>query len=156
MLRISNELDAKLVELMERYRAKYIANLEQHIELQRQLEQWYLSLLHDGRVPEALINADPLSKRMSRPRTAYTKSLREDAMARFPRLRGDLSDNQIEEFMTDAGWPKAHRFRDNRNNGWTFEPLIESRAAWDQRYGPQSWNEMTDWDPTPTTNFRRL
>ena len=68
--------------------------------------------------------------------------------SRFPRLRGDLSDNQIEEFMTDASWPKAHRFRDNRNNGWTFEPLIESRAAWDQRYGPQSWNEMTEWDPS--------
>jgi hypothetical protein len=24
------------------------------------IEQWYLSLLHDGRVPGALINADPL------------------------------------------------------------------------------------------------
>ena len=113
------------------------------------IEQWYLSVLHDGRVPGALINADPLSKKMSRPRTAYTKSLREDAMSRFPRLRGDLSDNQIEEFMTDAGWPKAHRFRDNRNNGWTFEPLIESRAAWDQRYGPQAWNEMIEWDASP-------
>jgi hypothetical protein len=113
------------------------------------LEQWYLSVLKDGRVPGALINADPLSKKISRPSTAYTKRLREDAMARFPRLRGELSDNQIEEFMTDTGWIKATKFRDSKNNGWTFEPLVESRAAWDQRYGPQLWNEMSEWDPTP-------
>jgi hypothetical protein len=27
----------------------------------------------------------------------------------------------------------------------TFEPLAESRAAWDQRYGPQAWNEVREW-----------
>ena len=113
------------------------------------LEQWYLSLLRDGRVPGALINDNPLSKKMSRPNTAYTKSLREDAMSRFPRLRGELSDNTIEEFMTDEGWPKAHKYRDNKTNGWSLEPLIESRAQWDQRYGPQNWNGMEEWDPSP-------
>jgi hypothetical protein len=108
------------------------------------LEQWYLSLLQDGRVPGALV-AKPGSRRMSRPRTAYTRSLREDAMQRYPRLRGELSDNMLEEFMTNELWPKAVKFRNAQTNGWTFEPLIESRAQWDKRYGPQSWNGVGEW-----------
>ena len=60
-----------------------------------------------------------------------------------------LSDNTIADFMVDESWPKAQKFRDNKNNGWTFEPLAESRAAWDQRYGPQPWNEMKEWDQPP-------
>jgi hypothetical protein len=51
---------------------------------------------------------------MSRPNAAYTKSLREDACNRFPRLKWDLSDNAIAEFMTDGSWPKAQKFRDSR------------------------------------------
>jgi hypothetical protein len=109
------------------------------------LEQWYFSLLQDGRVPGALVNNNPKSRRMSRPSTAYTKSLREDAIDRFPRLRWELSDNMIEEFMTDESWPKATKHRDAKNNGWTFEPLMESRTQWDRRYGPQRWNETREW-----------
>jgi Family of unknown function (DUF5906) len=109
------------------------------------LEQWYLSLLQDGRVPGALINLNPKSKKISRPNTAYTKSLREDAIERFPRLRWELSDNALADFMTDQSWPKAQRFRNNKNNGWTFEPLKESREAFDQRYGPRVWSEAKDW-----------
>ena len=93
------------------------------------LEQWYLSLLQDGRLPGALVG-----KNMSRPSTAYTKSLREDAMDRFPRLKWELSDNNIADFLSDKNWPKAQKYRDNKNNGWTFEPLKESREAWDRRY----------------------
>jgi hypothetical protein len=113
------------------------------------LEQWYLSLLQDGRIPRALLNDNPKSKKLSRPNTAYTKSLREDAIERFPRLRWELSDSAIADFMTDESWPKGTKFRDNKNNGWTFEPLAESRAEWDRRYGPQPWNDMAEWDPTP-------
>jgi hypothetical protein len=109
------------------------------------IEQWYLSLLRDGRVPGALVNDNPKSKKLSRPSTAYTKSLREDAMQRYPRLRFELSDNIIEEFMTNQSWPKATKHRDNKNNGWTFEPLAESRAEWDKRYGPQQWDDTPEW-----------
>jgi hypothetical protein len=109
------------------------------------IEQWYLSLLRDGRVPGALVNDNPKSKKLSRPSTAYTKSLREDAMQRYPRLRFELSDNMIEEFMTNQSWPKATKHRDNKNNGWTFEPLTESRAEWDKRYGPQPWDDTPEW-----------
>jgi hypothetical protein len=118
---------------------------EQQVHTLPPLEQWYLSLLQDGRVPGALINLNPKSKKMSRPSTAYTKSLREDAIERFPRLRWELSDNMLEEFVTDEGWPKATKFRDAKGNGWTFEPLAESRAQWDQRYGPQRWSEAVEW-----------
>jgi hypothetical protein len=109
------------------------------------LEQWYLSLLQDGRVPGALINADLFSKKISRPSTAYTKSLREDAMERFPRLKWELSDSAIADFLVDENWPKAKKYRDSKGNGWTFEPLTESRAEWDKRYGPQPWNKVKEW-----------
>ena len=86
------------------------------------------------------------SKKLSRPSTAYTKSLREDAIERFPRLRHyGLSDNDIRDFMTDERWVKGEKFRDNKNNGWTFEPLTESREEWDKRYGPQPWNDVSEW-----------
>ena len=100
------------------------------------LEQWYLMLLNDGRIPAALINDNPLSKKISRPNTAYTQSLREDACQRFPRLRFELSDSIFEDFMTDENWVKAKKYRDSKRNGWAFEPLTESRQAWQKRYGP--------------------
>src|SRR5262249_38618526 len=109
------------------------------------LEQWYFALLKDGRVPGALINNNPLSKKISRPNTAYTWSLRQDACERFPRLRFELSDSMLEDFVTNEGWLKARKYRDSKRNGWTFEPLTESRKAWDQRYGPQTWNDAKDW-----------
>jgi hypothetical protein len=109
------------------------------------LEQWYLSLLQDGRVPGALF-AKPTSKKISRPNTAYTRSLREDAIQRFPRLRWELSDSAIADFMTDQSWPKAKKYRDSKGNGWAFEPLPDSRQAFDQRYGPQAWaSPEEDW-----------
>jgi len=109
------------------------------------LEQWYLSVLRDGRVPGALVNNNPNSKKISRPNTAYTKSLREDAIQRFPRLRFELSDSIIEDFMTDESWVKAKKFRDSSRNGWTFEPLTDSRKAFDRHYGPQPWNKIAEW-----------
>src|SRR6516165_4946956 len=109
------------------------------------LEQWYLSLLQDGRIPNALINNNPNSNKLSRPNTAYTMHLTADACKRFPRLRFELSDTMLEEFVTDESWPKAKKFRSNQRNGWTFEPLTESRQAWDKRYGPQPWSAAKDW-----------
>ena len=55
----------------------------------------------------------------------------------------------LEDFFTDKTWPKATKFRDNKNNGWTFEPLTESRAAWDRRYGPQGWYGAQEWGAMP-------
>jgi hypothetical protein len=129
------------------------ASLLKGAALQRQqaftlppLEQWYFGLLKEGSVPGALINYNPQhSKKISRPNTAYTYSLTADARERFPRLRWELSDIMLEDFVTDERWPKAKKYRDAHRNGWTFEPLKESREAWDQRYGPQKWNDVKEW-----------
>jgi energy-coupling factor transporter ATP-binding protein EcfA2 len=118
---------------------------QQQIHTLPPLEQWYLSLLRDARIPEALVVTDPKSKKISRPRSAFTRSLREDACERFPRLRSELSDSMLEGFMTNEDWPKAQKLRTSKANGWTFEPLAESRAAWEQRYGPQTWSAVVEW-----------
>jgi len=65
---------------------------------------------------------------------------------RFPRLRFELSDSIFEDFMTDENWVKAKKYRDSKRNGWAFEPLTESRQAWQKRYGPHRWsNNAKDW-----------
>jgi hypothetical protein len=106
------------------------------------LAQWYLLLLEDGIIPGALIGA---TRKVERSNTAYTKELKRDALDRFPRLRYELSDNALRDFLADRDWPKAEKYRDSRNNGWSFLPLDESRRAWERRYGPREWNEMREW-----------
>ena len=56
------------------------------------LEQWYVMLLHSGELPGALTKY---------PHIALTRSLVEDAKAKVPRLRGDLTDNGMRNFLTD-------------------------------------------------------
>jgi len=68
-----------------------------------------------------------------------------DALDRFPRLRYELSDNALRDFLADKDWPKAEKYRDSRNNGWSFLPLDESRRAWERRYTPRQWNKMREW-----------
>jgi hypothetical protein len=114
-------------------------------ELQKQqrlnlppLEQWYLTLLHCGRLPGALAK---------RPRTAPTKELRADARERFPRLK-ELSDEALAIFLTDpeALSPICEKYRSKFYNGWTFGPLAECRAGWVDRYGPVKWeSDVEDW-----------
>ena len=116
------------------------------------IEQWYLSLLQDGRLPGALVYP-PTTRKKCRPSTAYTKSLRDDAMERYQRLRYELTDNAIGFFLTDKAWPKAVKYRDNTTNGWTFLPLAESRQEFEKRYGQQEWNDLEEWDATPKGGF---
>src|SRR6516162_6064174 len=58
------------------------------------LEQWYVGLLHNGKLPGALVRANP-----PKPNTAYTRSLIDDAILRVPRLRWDLSDVGLRNFL---------------------------------------------------------
>src|SRR6516165_6885667 len=55
------------------------------------LEQWYLTLLHNGELPAALTN---------HPNIAYTRSLVEDAKEKVPRLR-DLTEVALRNFLLD-------------------------------------------------------
>jgi hypothetical protein len=104
------------------------------------LEQWYSLVLHDGRVPGALIK---------RANTAYTKDLMTDARDRVPRLRYDLSEVSLRDFLIDAertGGVICTKYRRSNANGWSFPPLAECREAWEKLYGPQRWdNPAKDW-----------
>jgi hypothetical protein len=105
------------------------------------LEQWYVMLLHNGRLPCAL------PKRRG---TAYTKSLIEDARENVPRLR-DLTEVALRDFLVNEDQigigAACTKYRDSSANGWTFPPLAEAREAWSRQYGPQRWDapEMIDW-----------
>jgi hypothetical protein len=104
------------------------------------LEQWYVMLLHDGVLPGALAN---------RPNTAYTMSLLNDARARVPRLKWDLTEVSLRNFPVDEEsiGVACTKYRSNIGNGWAFPPLDECRAAWARRYGPVKWDnpEAKEW-----------
>jgi hypothetical protein len=104
------------------------------------LEQWYVTLLHEGVLPGALAD---------RPNHAFTRSLVDDAKEKIPRLRLDLTDVALRNFLVDEemiGIP-CTKWRAGNGNGWSFAPLIELREAWARRYGPVKWDnpEATEW-----------
>jgi hypothetical protein len=104
------------------------------------LEQWYVMLLHNGSLPSAL---------GKRPNTAYTRSLIEDAKVKVPRLRWELTEVALRNFLTDeesTGAP-CTKFRNAIGNGWSFPPLAEAREAWERRYGPIKWDnpDVKEW-----------
>jgi hypothetical protein len=97
------------------------------------LEQWYMMLLHDGMLPGAL---------SARPNTTYTRSLIDDAKKKFPRLRFDLSEVALRNFLLDATriGVTCEKYRASIGNGWSFPPLLECRAAMEAIYGPTKWD----------------
>jgi hypothetical protein len=102
-------------------------------------EQWYIELLHCGRLPLPV---------RGKPRTSRTKDLIEDAILHVPKLRGDLSDVALRNFLmsSDATGIVCKKYRSASANGWTFPPLTECRDAWCKLYGPTSWDtDMIDW-----------
>ena len=105
------------------------------------LEQWYLMLLHDGVLPGALAN---------RPNTAFTSSLRDDAKERVPRLKWDLTEVALRDFLVDDLDIPCAKFRAASGNGWSFAPLAELREAWVRRWGPVKWdNPEKEWGKKP-------
>ena len=99
------------------------------------LEQWWLMILHDGALPMALPN---------RLNTTYTRSLMDDAKDRLPRLRYDLSEVVLRNFVVEE--IGAAKYRSSGANGWSFPPLAEAREAWCRRYGPVRWdNPVEEW-----------
>jgi len=99
----------------------------------------YLTLLHNGKLPGAL---------KARPNTAYTRSLMDDAIERVPRLRWELSDVGLRNFLTDEAriGVICIKYRTAFANGWAFPPLPEYREAWSRRYGPTKWDtDIVDW-----------
>jgi len=103
------------------------------------LEQWYLGLLQDGRLPGIWFGY---------PSRAYTEDLRKDAKEKFPRLKWDLSDVALANFLKDE--VGCEQKRSGSCNGWSFPPLPEARTAWEERYGPRPWdNPEAEWGGKP-------
>ena len=110
------------------------------------LEQWYLGLLHNGALPGALPN---------RPNTAPTRRLVDDARDKFPRLRYDLSDAALRNFLVDSleriGISCA-KYKNSAFNGWSFPTLAECREAWEAKYGEEQWdNPIDEWGEAEAT-----
>jgi hypothetical protein len=102
------------------------------------LEQWYLTLLHSGRLPHA---------KEKTPYVAMTRALVENAKQRVPRLR-DLSDVALRNLLTDqeAMGVLIEKYRTSAGNGWKFPLLCDCREAWCKRYGPTQWDtNINDW-----------
>jgi len=102
------------------------------------LEQWYLTLLHSGKLPHA---------KPKTPYVAMTRALVENAKQRVPRLR-ELSDVALRNFLTDqeAMGIEIKKHRTASANGWEFPLLSECRGAWAKRYGPTEWDtNINDW-----------
>jgi hypothetical protein len=95
------------------------------------LEQWYVMLLHNGVLPSALAG---------RPSTAFTKNLVEDAREKIPRLRMDLTEVALHNFLMDEEriGVSCTKYRAAIGNGWTFPPLAEAREAWCRRMALRS------------------
>jgi len=112
------------------------------------LEQWYLTLLHDGRLPGAP---------SGRPNTAFTRSLIDDAKAKFPRLRYELTEVSLRNFLLDEEsiGEVCTKYRTAFGNGWSFPPLNEARAAWCHRYGPVKWDtDLAEWGAKPAPKMK--
>ena len=104
------------------------------------LEQWFVLLLHDGVLPGAL------SGKLN---TAFTKALLDDARERVPRLKWNLSEVSLRNFLVDeeSVGVACIKYRAAIGNGWSFAPLAELREAWCRRYGPTKWDSpaQKDW-----------
>jgi hypothetical protein len=97
-------------------------------------QQWFVSLLHAGRLPGA--NA-------KRPNFAKTRTLLADAQKRYPRLKWK-GDTDIGNFLTELGCEWDHT---RVANGYEFPPLAECRAEWARKYGPQEWGKaVEEWE----------
>jgi hypothetical protein len=97
------------------------------------LEQWYVMLLHNGRLPGGLAK---------RPCIALTTSLFDDVLDRVPRLRWELTEVKLRDFLVDEKriGIVCKKYRSAAANGWIFPPLDECRAAWERIYGPHRWD----------------
>jgi hypothetical protein len=83
-----------------------------------------------------------------KPNTAYTRNLLDDARDKIRRLKWDLSEVGLRDFLVDEErlGVNCTKYRAANANGWSFPPLAEARAAWCQRYGPTKWdNPVEEW-----------
>jgi hypothetical protein len=104
------------------------------------LEQWYLGLLHDGRLPGATAK---------HPNRALTKDLREHVGDRVPRLKWDVTEVALANFLDkekgNGVGNVCDKARTSAHNGWSFPPLAECREVFEKFFGPQRWGPPVEW-----------
>jgi hypothetical protein len=103
------------------------------------LEQWYLMLLHNGSLPGALVK---------RPNTALTTKLLSDTREQVPRLRFELTEVGLRNFLLNAEriGVVCTKYRNSAANGWTFPPLSECREGLGAVIRALRWdNDAKDW-----------
>jgi hypothetical protein len=66
--------------------------------------------------------------------------LLDDAKERVPRLKWDLSEVGLRNFLVDEEnvGIACTKYRTAISNGWSFAPLLELREAWCRKYGQRS------------------
>ena len=88
-----------------------------------------------------------------KPNTAWTKSLVEDAKSKVPRLRNDLTEIGLRNFLLDEEriGTICTKYRSANTNGWSFPPLAEAREAWERCYGTVKWDnpDAKEWGDVP-------
>ena len=103
-------------------------------------EQWYLGLLHEGRLPENFAR--------NRPDCCPTGALKTSAADSSPRLRYSMTDASLRSFLLakERIGIECVKHRQSSRNGWQFPPLAECREAFDRLYGPIEWdNPVAEW-----------
>jgi hypothetical protein len=134
--------DLKRMELGDWHPREIPEQLLQSPALQKQkvltlppLERWYLGLLQDRELPGRAWPGDYPSR-------AYTGDMLDDAKDKEPRLRLDLNEVGLTEFLKEVG---CEQKRTSLANGWSFPPLAECCARFVERYGPMKWSAATEW-----------
>lgn len=122
----------------------------QQAHAMKPMEQWYLTLLHDAKLPNAIAG---------RPNKTFTKSLTDDAKERFPKLKWDLTEVSLYNFLKDKSriGVECEKYRAATANGWSFPPLAECRAGWTEIYGAVAWEvggAEVDWGHKPKVKPR--
>lgn len=116
------------------------AALQQQKELSLSpLDQFLLGALEEGLIPGAPVTSRDgtvFSNDRLRQPGLYTCMRRSS-----PRLR-DVSDQRLARALKEWG---CERYTDGSARGWTFPPLPEMRATWDQRFGNRQWSEVSAW-----------
>jgi hypothetical protein len=91
-------------------------------------DRWMLGLLEQGWLPGATAQ---------KPFIATPTALKDDAHE-DPNMRG-FGKNKIADFLKKWGCRKID------HAGYFFPPLSEMRNKFDSRFGPQGWNDRSEW-----------
>lgn len=113
------------------------------------MDEWLLTLLLDGRLPNNVTRTVKGSPRAI-PRRAWwgpsaedlEDGLRQHASETVPRLR-DESDVALGKFLDDWGVTSPEK---GGRRSRAFPPLPELRATWCEKHGPRDWPRDGDWE----------